>query len=187
MLHKTCGMPWTRKGLCFNTLKRREQEHQLRQSTQYSVHQNAHTCLLMESWSTSARKIANTAMSDTRTPPLQSPKDCTSIGPTEKLGLQRGDRIMASLTPLGGWTGTIGEDEPNAVARAELMACVATAESIEGNVVCITGHQILKKRHQSRLAYSTSWSREQCRCGVGCPKRLPSVREPSRFGGSEHV
>ena len=68
-------------------------------------------------------------MSDTRTPPLQSPKDCTSIEPTEKLGLQRCDRIMASLTPLDGWSGTIGEDEPNAVARAELMTCVAKAES----------------------------------------------------------
>ena len=34
--------------------------------------------------------------------------------------------------PTGGWMGTLGEGEPNTVGRAELMACVAAAESTRG-------------------------------------------------------
>ena len=42
--------------------------------------------------------------------------------------------------------GTLAEDEPNTVGRAELMACVVAAESTRGNVVYVTYCEILKKR-----------------------------------------
>ena len=42
--------------------------------------------------------------------------------------------------------GTLGEGEPDTVSRAELMACVVAAESTRGNVVHVTGYEILKNR-----------------------------------------
>ena len=36
---------------------------------------------------------------------------------------------MNGLKPTGGWMGTLGEGDPGAVVRAELMACVVAREA----------------------------------------------------------
>ena len=57
--------------------------------------------------------------------------------------------LRASLKkPLSEWMArSLGEDEANTEDRVELMACVVTAKSIDGNTVYVTNYQTVNERH----------------------------------------
>ena len=112
---------------------------------------------------------------------IQGVSNC--LGQTLECWKLHSEWLMNSLKPTGGWVAPLGEGEPGAVGRAELMAFVVTAESTRGNVVYVTDYEILKRR-QDR-----GWPTP--RLGQGSNPdpwwRMSRGKEHSRCSGSERT